>query len=204
MAWSRSVPRYTRGCLSGRPWLRPGTRFLPACLPRHLQAWCAPGWRSFFKSRLGRRILLRMHGPRLEPRQTKLAEPNAYRVLVHSLPTTGGPPLREGRRIASAPRGGFRDQAPAPPARAARPFAPRSGKADGPGFCVISGRQCPPRYSGAPSRSRSDDPCRSAQPPRCETSLPIPTPEPEYGEPARRRCIWPTTNEAPTPYTHPG
>ncbi len=43
-------PRIDRhGCLSGRPWLHPGTRFLSAYSPWCRRASRAPGWRSFLK-----------------------------------------------------------------------------------------------------------------------------------------------------------
>jgi hypothetical protein len=79
------VPRHRHACPSGRPGLHPGiispaAGRLASC---YRAASPSPGWRSFFKNRLGGFILLRMEWARLQTGQAQLAQPLADRSLAH-------------------------------------------------------------------------------------------------------------------------
>ena len=74
-----------------------GTRLLSACPACGRRALRAPGWRSFFKSRLLLGIFLRMHRTRLQSRQAEFAKPGPNRALMHlDRPAAGdfGPQVR--------------------------------------------------------------------------------------------------------------
>jgi hypothetical protein len=62
--------------------------------------------KSFFKSRLGSRIFLRMHRPRLQPGQLELMQPFANRAFVHF---DRKPALDHGQQVDTPPAHHFVD-----------------------------------------------------------------------------------------------
>ncbi len=183
----RAAPTDTTVSLSGRRALHPGTRSRSSCQPLAAAGPQLRGRRSFFKSLLGRDILLGMIRPRLQPRQSHPPQHLADRPLMHDHPVTIGD---RGTQVEAAPTGYPVDrqvggqQAPGPSGPAsARPTARADGRCDGHRSARRRRRDC----SGEPSRAASGDPFRKPLLPLLATLLRAQEQSPKPGKPPGRQ-----------------